>query len=127
MYDVTGKDKDFLIQAEYKGKPLFFRFRPFAGGFFSSRGTTYAYGGLLYDLLLWRFAVIPSLAAGYYQKGRGKDLGYPLEFRTSLEVAVRLPLEIRLGAQISHLSNGNLANKNPGLMLLVFSLSFPLF
>ena len=89
------------------------RFRPLVGVQANRRGAVLAYGGGLYDLPIGpRVAVTPSLAAGGYVAGRGRDLGHTAEFRTAIQVSYRLPDESRLGVQAQHVSNANLGGGN---------------
>lgn len=128
VFDVTRKEPHPQFQAEYR-----FGYRwggfgmPFLGAMITSRGSHYLYGGLGADLILGgHLAILPAFAAGYYSQGGGKNLGYPLEFRTSIEAAYIFSNEVRLGAQFSHISNASIGKKNPGEESLVLSLSIPL-
>ncbi len=89
--------------------------------------TLYGYGGLLLDLFYGRrFVVTPSLAAGYYEKGDGKDLGHELEFRSSVEISYRFDDRSRIGLSFYHLSNASISSKNPGTEVLSIVYSIPL-
>jgi hypothetical protein len=66
-----------------------------------------------------------SFAPGYYRAGGGKDLGYPLEFRSGIELGWRFH-EGRVGVELYHLSNASLARHNPGEESLVLTLALPL-
>ncbi len=67
-----------------------------------------------------------TIAAGLYAKGGGKNLHYPLEFRSSIECAYIFDDESRLGLQLSHISNASIARRNPGVESIVVIYSFPL-
>ena len=67
------------------------------------------------------FIFTPSVGAGYYDDGNGKKLGYNIEFRTSLEVSYQLKNENRIGFSVTHISNANIADDNPGVEVLSFS------
>jgi hypothetical protein len=82
-------------------------------------GTSYYYAGIYWDFPISRAAksglvISPGFAPGYYNSNGGKRLGYALEFRSTLEATYKFENGQRLGAQIAHLSNANLGNKNPG-------------
>lgn len=112
---------------EYKWHPLVYTLRPFVGIMGTQKGSLYGYGGFGLDLFIHnRFVITPSLAAGLYYRGHGKNLGYPLEFRSSLEAAFVFKSEGRLGLQMSHISNASLGHKNPGAESLVLFYSIPL-
>ena len=68
----------------------------------------------------------PSFIPGVYCKGSGKDLGYPLEFRSSLELAYEWCCKARLSGQFYHISNASLSKKNPGAnaLALIFCIPF---
>ena len=63
----------------------------------------------------------PSIGAGYYDNGSGKNLGNNIEFRTTLEISYQLKNKNRVGISFSHISNANLGDKNPGVEILSFS------
>ena len=68
----------------------------------------------------------PSFGAGFYDNGSGKNLGNDLQFRTSLELSYKLKSNNRVGISISHISNANLGDKNPGVEILSISYHIPL-
>jgi hypothetical protein len=88
-------------------------------------GSLYLYGGFGLDIFLGRHVVItPSFCPGVYFQGKGKNLGYPLEFRSSVEIAYVFTNRSRIGVQGYHISNGSMAGKNPGeeSLLLFYAL-----
>lgn len=100
--------------------------QPLAGGMVTSAGAVNAYVGLSARVQAvggvgFRF----SFAPGYYAKGGAKDLGYPIEFRSALEVGVELGGQRSIGIEYAHLSNGGLAQRNPGVESLVIVLALP--
>ncbi|CCG08039.1 Putative uncharacterized protein [Pararhodospirillum photometricum DSM 122] len=91
------------------------------------RAQPYLYGGLLADIMVGRHVyVMPNTALGYYQRGGGRDLGYPLEFRSGLEIGWRFDGGMRAGVAMHHLSNANIGDRNPGVEELSLNLSIPL-
>ncbi len=82
-------------------------------------GSFYVCAGLVFDFSFGRVVVTPSLAAGWYLPGGGKDLGFPLEFRSQLEAGYRFKNGTRLGVAFSHLSNASIGKTNPGEQSLV--------
>jgi lipid A 3-O-deacylase len=100
---------------------------PFGGMLVASRGSLYVYGGLRLDVPLGRsWVATPSFAAGIFRRGSGQELGGPVEFRSSLELAYELSAGTRIGLSLSHLSNGGLYDRNPGTesLVLVWSAGF---
>ncbi|MGE5195791.1 MAG: acyloxyacyl hydrolase, partial [Anaerolineae bacterium] len=119
-YNVTGQRQKILYQAEYKWKPPAYDLRPQAGIFTTNVGATYVYGGVGYDFFIGKRVVLtPSFSPGIYFKGKGKDLGFPVEFRSAIELAFRFKNEGRLGAEFYHISNAHLSRRNPGVNILV--------
>ena len=101
--------------------------KPFAGLMGTTDGAVYGYGGFLMDIFFGRRIVLtPSLAAGYYSDGNGRDLGHAVEFRSSIELAYRFDDRSRLGIAFYHLSNAHLDDHNPGTEILGVVYSIPL-
>lgn len=67
-----------------------------------------------------------SFAPGIYVRGDGVDLGHPLEFRSGVEIGMRLDNDWQVSLSYDHRSNGDIAELNPGLetIQLRFSRSF---
>ena len=88
----------------------------------------YAAAGVFCDLpLVSRLLLVPSFGLGYYNSAaHGRDLGFDLQFCTSLQLAWRFAAGPRLGLTISHLSNGSLSDFNPGTETLTLSVTLPL-
>jgi hypothetical protein len=100
---------------------------PVAGLLVASRGSLYVYGGVRTEIPLGkRWVATPSFAAGIFHRGSGQELGGPVEFRSSLELAYELSDSSRIGLSLSHLSNGGLYDRNPGTesLVLVWSAGF---
>jgi len=100
---------------------------PMAGGFVTSDGSLYGYGGLFIDIHLTdQFVVRPSASVGAYSEGNGRDLGGWFEFRTGVEVAWRFEDLTRLGIEFTHISNAGIYDVNPGTEMLTINYSVPL-
>ncbi len=112
---------------EYKPSFEWYTFRPLIGFMFTINGSTYLYAGGGFE---WigknRFVFSPNFAAGWYRKGGGKDLHFPLEFRSGVELAWQFRSFTRVGAHFYHISNASLGKKNPGEESLVFFISIPI-
>jgi lipid A 3-O-deacylase len=128
IFDIIHDPHHVLLQFEYR--TYFHRChyaRPLIGIFGTEKGSIYVYGGIAFDIFLGKKVVLsPSFAPGLYYKGKGKDLGFPLEFRSALELDYIFPNKSRFGAQFYHISNASLGHKNPGVEALVFLYSIPL-
>ncbi|MBP9841023.1 MAG: acyloxyacyl hydrolase [Simkaniaceae bacterium] len=117
------KTADFQLEvrfAEVIYQRSIFTLRPLLGGLGTSSGSIYLFGGFLIDVRLSpRFFFTPTFSPGVYFKGGGKNLGSPIEFRSSVELSFRREKGDRIGVQFCHISNGGFSNKNPGTECLV--------
>lgn len=120
------KHRAAQVSIEYRWGFDYKVYRPLVGLFMTSNGSLYGYGGIALDLFFnphWYLA--PSFAAGLYYKGGGKDLGYPLEFRSAIEIGYRFENHSSISAQVYHISNASLGWKNPGEESFVLIYSLP--
>lgn len=101
-------------------------FRPLVGVMGTAKGSGYLYAGINFDLLFGPILIAPGFCAGYYWQGSGKNLGYPLEFRTSLELAWQFESWHRLGVSMYHLSNASIGKRNPGEESLILFYDIPI-
>lgn len=56
-----------------------------------------------------------GFAPGYYLHGESVDLGHALEFRSSVELGIRLDNDWQISLLYDHRSNGDISKVNPGL------------
>lgn len=100
---------------------------PVAGVMATSDGAFNLFGGFSIDVPLGRRPLVRgSFAPGYFNRGHGKDLGYALEFRSSVEIGWRFDAGWSLGVEWYHLSNARLGDKNPGDASVLVTLTLPL-
>ena len=147
IYDIKfdGSEKNQTTDFRYEfrsDKPLlnigpkednFFFLKPFFGIEYTNDSASYFLTGIYFEDNLGelfegnksKFYFTPSFGAGIYNDGSGKKLGNDLEFRTSFEVSYKLNNKNRIGISISHISNANLGDKNPGVEILSFSYHIP--
>lgn len=122
------RERMLQFQAEYKWSASWHGVQPIASLMFSEKGSAYFCFGACYDIYLGPYIVLePSFAPGIYIKGHGKELGFPLEFRSSLSLAAEFCNCHRLGVQFYHISNASLGFKNPGEESLVIFYSFAIW
>ena len=87
----------------------------------------FLYAGVNFDIPLGDHLIFTAgFAPGYYWVGHGKELGYPLEFRSGGELAYQQDNGVRYGVHFYHLSNAHLGWKNPGEESLVFFYEVPI-
>jgi hypothetical protein len=120
-------DRSTTGRIEYRHRDVLpWRIQPFAGADLGEDRSRYVYLGVLRVLPLgWRLRLTPSLGVGHFADGTF-TLGYPLEFRSGVELGVRLPWSLEVGAAVHHVSNGGLGRLNPGSEQVVVVSRFPL-
>ena len=115
------------FELQYRSGYKLWIFNPMVGASGTTDGALYGYAGLSLDIFFGNRVVLrPSVAAGAYHEGNGKDLGGTLEFRSGLELAYRFDDRSRLGMEISHRSNASIYDKNPGEETLMVFYHLPL-
>ena len=90
------------------------RLSPITGGFLTEKNAFYLYSGIQAEYEIGFLTITPSFAPGYYNYGDGKDLGYPLEFKSEVQMTLNLSENTQLGMSYNHISNASLGSKNPG-------------
>ncbi len=128
-----NSDKAVDFRLEYRfGTSLvswtepYVKIKPFAGLQVTSDLSFYGLGGILFDIPLGPVVITPSFGVGLYGRGEGKDLGFPVEFRSQLEVGYRFENEMRVSVAYSHISNANLSEHNPGADMISAYLHVPI-
>ena len=94
---------------------------PITGGLLTEKNAFYLYTGIQAEYDLGFLKVTPSFAPGYYNYGNGKDLGYPLEFKSEIQLSFDLSESTHLGMSYNHISNASLGSKNPGANSYMFN------
>lgn len=129
VYDIIHNPSNALVQLEYRSfiKKCHY-LRPLVGVMATDKASLYMYAGIAGDIFLGKsFVLTPSFAPGIYFQGKGKDLHFPLEFRSSMELSYIFGNQGRLGAQFYHISNASLGRKNPGAEALLLFYAIPLY
>ena len=127
----NSKHKTGALQLEFKG-PSFFgknrlRIKPFVALLGTFQRSLWLGAGVNFDIYLFDPVICTlGFGPGLFYKGKGKDLGYPLEMRSSVEIAYRFASKSRLGVQFYHLSNGSMARRNPGTEVLLLFYAIPI-
>ena len=107
--------------------------RPTIGYMSDLESVSATYAGIYWDFPINKasksgFVITPGFAPSYYTHTHdGKNLHYGLEFRSTLEATYKFENGQRLGAQVAHLSNANIGNKNPGTETVEVVYTHPLF
>ncbi len=100
---------DELFRESFLGK-----LSPITGGFITEKNAFYLYTGAQAEYDLGLITITPSFAPGYYSFGDGKDLGFPLEFKSEVQISLNLSENTQFGMSYNHISNASLGSKNPG-------------
>jgi len=127
MFDFSDvKKKATLIGLQHQNDELFResflgKISPITGGFLTESNAFYLYSGVQTEYELGFLTITPSFAPGYYNYGDGKDLGYPLEFKSEVQISLNLSDSTHLGMSYNHISNASLGTKNPGANSYMFN------
>ena len=120
MFDFSDhKQSSGLLGLQHQNEDLFRnsflgKLSPITGGFFTEKSAVYLYTGVQAEYDFGFLTFTPSFAPGYYNYGNGKDLGYPLEFKSEVQLSFDLGENSHLGMSYNHISNASLGTKNPG-------------
>ena len=116
LFGIQHQDED-LFRDSFLG-----RLSPITGGFVTGRNAIYLYTGVQAEYDFGFLTITPSFAPGYYNSGgKGKDLGFPLEFKSEVQVSFDLSESSHLGMSYNHISNASLGKKNPGANSYMFN------
>ena len=127
MFDFSDvKQKSALFGLQHQNEDLFRKsflgkLSPVTGGFMTEKNAFYLYTGVQAEYELGILKITPSFAPGYYNYGDGKDLGYPLEFKSEIQMSLDLSDTSQLGMSYNHISNASLGTKNPGANSYMFN------
>tara|TARA_Y100000590_G_scaffold107334_1_gene122142 strand:- start:7518 stop:8054 length:537 start_codon:yes stop_codon:yes gene_type:complete len=127
LFDFSDhKQKATLFGLQHQNDELFRdsflgRLSPITGGFVTANSAFYLYTGVQAEYEIGPLKITPSFAPGYYNYGNGKDLGYPLEFKTEVQMTLELSDDTEFGMSYNHISNASLGTKNPGANSYMFN------
>ena len=94
---------------------------PITGAMITADNAAYFYTGIQAQYKIGKINLTPSFAPGYYNAGDGKALGYPLEFKSEIQMSYDLSNTTHLGMSYNHISNASLGDKNPGANSYMFN------
>jgi lipid A 3-O-deacylase len=121
------ENPSFAANPEYRFGQRLFGIGSALGLDVNTDGGLYGYLGLHADIAIGRTVLTPMLAAGGYRQGDSLDLGGVFQFRSALGVAWEFDNAVRLGVRITHLSNADIYDENPGVEELFATLSVPFY
>lgn len=115
---------------EYRPSIVYHTIRPTVGVMINRRASVYFYGGFGLEWFIKSVFFSPNFAVGLYGKNQGKDLGFPIEFRSGVELGFRFSNANRVGVHFYHISNArklfHWSRRNPGSESLIIYYSFAL-
>tara|TARA_B100000963_G_scaffold36657_1_gene27336 strand:- start:1478 stop:1957 length:480 start_codon:yes stop_codon:yes gene_type:complete len=100
---------------------FFGRFTPIFGAMITQENATMVYSGIKGNISLGNFVISPSFSPGYYESGKGKDLGSYLEFKSQINLGWNFGDTSNAGISYSHISNGDFGKRNPGANNIAFT------
>jgi len=107
--------------------PKWKRFNPIVDFSVTDRGGAWLGIGLYqqFDLDIGNLPLYAgfTFAPGVYVQGGEVDLGYPLEFRSGVEIGVRFAESWQVSLSYDHRSNADIAPLNPGLETIQIRIS----
>ena len=127
MFDFSDdKQASPILGLQHQNEELFYitkngRLSPITGAFITGNSAYYLYTGVQAEYELGFLTITPSFAPGYYNYGDGKDLGFPLEFKTEVQMSFDISDSTHLGMSYNHISNASLGDKNPGANSYMFN------
>lgn len=127
ILDEGIKDPE-VIKLEYRfASRLSWDLAPGIGIARSANDAGFVFGWLEKDFALSEHWIItPTFGLGFFDDGLDVKLGSELEFRSGVKSFYQFHNKLRLGLELFHLSNGGIADRNPGTEAAFISLSFPL-
>ncbi|MDR0994238.1 MAG: acyloxyacyl hydrolase [Verrucomicrobiota bacterium] len=125
--EIFDSDPEFCWGIEYVPAWRFFHVAPWICAETGKNNEFYSSVGILLEVNLTHgWVLLPSFGGGYYSANNGLDLGFDVQFRSSLALEREFGRGHRLGISFTHISNGSLSDINPGTEILAAAYSLPL-
>ena len=129
VFNVLQQDHPVMEgRIEFRGIEFYSILKPHVGLMANTEGALHFYAGIFIDIPVTGFLYVsPSFAPGIYFSNGSKDLGSLLEFKSQIELCIKLHKEFRIGLSFNHISNATLGRFNPGVESLALTFHFPLY
>jgi len=127
LFDISHRDQNSTLfglqhQNENLQRNTFLgKLSPITGAMITADNATYFYTGVQAEYNIGPLNFTPSFTPGYYDSGDGKDLGNTLEFKSEVQLSMKLSKTSQLGLSYFHISNGDIGDKNPGANSYMFN------
>jgi hypothetical protein len=128
IFDFLQQQSCPSFQMEYRWEVHCHHIRPLVALFVTTKSSAFLCGGVGYDIFFGhrkQFVFTPSFAPGVYYHGNGKHLGFPINFRSAIELSCVMKNQGRFTIQFNHISNAHMLWKNPGANSLMFLYAIP--
>ncbi len=128
LFNIDRRHVRGLIQLEYRWAVNVRNLRPLVAFAVATDENFFLCGGIAYDIFFGKKVVLtPSFAPGVYYHSWGRNLGFPINFRSALELSFVLGNKGRIGAQFNHISNAHMLHRNPGAntLFVFYAIPFP--
>lgn len=128
LYDAFDSEKSPAFNIEYQPAIRIAGFvQPLIGAMATGQGAMYGYAGLGFPLKLGsRLVFTPSVSAGAYREGAGKDLGQTIAYSAGAEIGWRLDNDARVGLRGFVITNGDSSDHNDRTEIVSLFYSTPL-
>ncbi len=131
IFDIKhAKFRTAEFRIEYRPAKVVYTIRPTLGMMVNAKSSMYFYAGFGFEWFYKSFFFSPNFATGIYRQNQGKNLGFPIEFRSGIEAGFRFKNCSRIGIHFYHMSNArklfHWSSRNPGEESLVLFYSFPI-
>jgi lipid A 3-O-deacylase len=115
-----------MVSSYFNRWDPYVQFHPFLGIETTTLSAVYGLGGWAMDWYMSPHAVFTwSEGVGFFEHGDMARLGSIVEFRSQVELGYRFDNQMRLSAEISHISNAGLTQRNPGAEIAGLYLHVP--
>lgn len=116
-----------VLQFEYKCRKYFWdRLRPKLTFTIPEFSAFFVGLGMEWEWKLTeKISLTPSFSPGFYFQGNGRNLGFPFEFRSAIELTYSFN-KSSIGIQAFHISNAHLGYKNPGMNAYILFFAVPI-
>lgn len=118
----------FILDLQVISTEKYWIIKPFGGVLENVFGNIMIYAGVTVPMKITQFLELDiGFAPGMYLMDKDFNLGYPLEFRSTIGLSYNFRQNSAVGIEFSHISNASLGHRNPGVETLSIYSRFPIF
>lgn len=124
---VFDAEENPVFIVDYQARQNFRGVHPWLGLSWATDGAVFCgAGGVFAWEMTPTLALSVGAAPGYYERHQGVDLGGHFEIVSFVEFSHRLRRGHRVVFRVTHISNGAISERNPGMELLTIGYAVPL-